>query len=452
MKHIIYNHLTKIAAVAAVLAGFAMTSCVDEPDMFRPTDGVPTLYYIRPVDVSASDSLMTEGYMDNQVCLVGENLRSIHELWFNDKPAILNTSYMTDNTLIVTIPGEIPGVVSDKIYMITSSKDTVTFDFHVIIPAPTLSSMSCEYAYAGDEVTIYGDYFIDDPNVPFEISFSDDVPVTEITSISKTAVSFIIPQGAAEGPVSVTSVYGTTESNFHYLDSRGMMFDFDGLTGLVDHGWHSRTIQNTDGITGNYVQLGDGSTQMSEDGGWNDSQFAFEYWCGSWDNPQNVTSGEGIALNNLVDFSDFQNMSLKFEMCVPSSNAWSAGAMQIAFAGYDRITYSGNPIAGYDGVVAPPSGYLFSGESGDHGSFGRAIYRQWYSSSNGSFDTDDEWITVTIPLSEFTYDRLGAATTLVPSSPADFASLTIFVVGGGINGTVCTPVIRIDNIRAVPNR
>ena len=50
MKHIIYNHLTKIAAVAAVLAGFAMTSCVDEPDMFRPTDGVPTLYYIRPVD------------------------------------------------------------------------------------------------------------------------------------------------------------------------------------------------------------------------------------------------------------------------------------------------------------------------------------------------------------------------------------------------------------------
>ena len=165
-----------------------------------------------------------------------------------------------------------------------------------------------------------------------------------------------------------------------------------------------------------------------------------------------MTSGEGIALNNLVDFSDFQNMSLKFEMCVPSSNAWSAGAMQIAFAGYDRITYSGNPIAGYDGVVAPPSGYLFSGDSGDHGSFGRAIYRPWYSSSNGSFDTDDEWITVTIPLSEFTYDRLGAATTLVPSSPADFASLTIFVVGGGINGTACTPVIRIDNIRAVPNR
>ena len=446
------NYIRYMAALAAAVAGFSLTSCVDEPDKFRPTDGVPTVYYVRPVDVEAADSLLTEVYMENQICIVGDNLRSVYELWFNDQEAILNTSYMTDNTLIVSVPGTIPSLVTDKMYLVTAARDTVAYDFSVIVPAPSLNSMSCEYASAGDEVTIYGDYFIDDPNVPLEITFPDDVPVTEITSITQTAVSFIVPDGAAEGPIAVTSIYGTAESNFHYLDSRGFLFDFDGGTGLSNHGWHDRTIQDTDGISGNYVQLGDGATAMSADGGWNDSQFAFEYWCGSWDNPQNMTSGNGMALNNLVDFSDFENMSLKFEMCVPSDYPWSAGAMQIAFAGYDRVTYSGNPIEGYDGVVAGANAYIFNGESGDHGSYGRAIYRPWYSADGGSFDTGDEWITVTIPVSDFRYDRLGAVTTLVPSSPADFASLTIFVVGGGVNGTECTPVIRIDNIRAVPNR
>lgn len=453
MRHIYSSYMRLIAAAAAAAAGLLLISCEDEPDRFRQADGVPTVHYIRPVDVNAADSLMTGAYMDNQICIVGENLRSIYELWFNDQPAILNTSYMTDNTLIVTVPGTIPALVTDKMYMITASRDTVTYDFSVLVPGPTVSSMSCEYAEAGSEATIYGDYLIDDPNVPISIVFSGDVPVTEITSIERTAVSFIVPEGAAEGPVTVTTIYGTEESAFHYLDSRGFMFDFDeGGTGLSNHGWHDRLIQDVDGIRGNYVQLGDGQTAMTEDGGWNDSQFSFEYWCGSWDTPQNMTSGNGMALNNLVDFTDFANMSLKFEMCVPSDYPWSAGAMQIAFEGYDRVTYSGYEIEGYTGTVASANMYVFNGESGDSGSFGRAIYRPWTSAANGSFHTSDEWITVTIPLSNFIYDRLGAVTSTVPSSPADFASLSIFVVGGGINGIECTPIIRLDNIRAVPNR
>ena len=63
-----------------------------------------------------------------------------------------------------------------------------------------------------------------------------------------------------------------------------------------------------------------------------------------------------------------------------------------------------------------------------------------------------KWVTVTVPISNFTLDRLGAAAESVPSSPGDFASLTFFVVGGGVNGTECTPIIKLDNIRAVPNK
>ena len=66
--------------------------------------------------------------MANTICLVGENLRSVYELYFNDQKAILNTSYITDHTLMVDVPKEIPSVVTDKIYMVTKAKDTIDYD------------------------------------------------------------------------------------------------------------------------------------------------------------------------------------------------------------------------------------------------------------------------------------------------------------------------------------
>ena len=77
------------------------------------------------------------------------------------------------------------------------------------------------------------------------------------------------------------------------------------------------------------------------------------------------------------------------------------------------------------------------------------MYRPW--TETGSYDTGNKWVTVTIPLTSFTLDNKGATTSQVPSSAADFASLTMFVYGGGVNGTECKPIIKIDNIRVVPN-
>ena len=54
-------------------------------------------------------------------------------------------------------------------------------------------------------------------------------------------------------------------------------------------------------------------------------------------------------------------------------------------------------------------------------------------------------------ISEFKYGFSGAAATGTLTAD-DFTSLTIFVVSGGITGTECNPVIKIDNIRAVPNK
>lgn len=440
--------INKILVALASLAGLLAVSCNEKPGEFEMTEGIPTVYYVRPVDVASADSLLTGAYMDNMICIVGENLKSVYQLYFNDQKAILNNSYITNNTLLVNVPGSIPELVTDKMYLITAAQDTVKYDFSVIIPGPTISSMSCEYVPVGETATIYGDYFIDDPNVPFTLTFPNDVPVTEIISLTKNAVTFKVPEGAVEGKVTISTIYGTQSSSFHYMDSRGMMFEFDGLTNLTNHGWHNRVISNEGGLTGNYVQLGDGSTSLNVSS-WGDGQFAFEYWCGDWNSPQNITSGDGIALYNLVDFTDFKNMSLKFEMFIPSSNPWSDAAMQICFEGVDKVTLSGNPIDGYDSVLGA-NAYAFNNEANNLGSWGRALYRPWVSA--GSYHTDDQWVTVTIPFTEFKYDKDGNVTDNVAQTDKDFGSLTIFMIGGGVAGVECTPIVKIDNIRAVPNR
>lgn len=433
------------------LTAFAATfsSCEDQPDKFELTGGVPEVKYIRMPYLSQADSLIVEANLSSIICLVGNNLTSIKEMYFNDQKAQLNTSYITSHTMIVQVPENIPNEVSDKIYMVTNGQDTVSYDFHVIVPKPIVSSMSCEFAQAGSAVTIYGNYFVDDPNVPLTVILPDGQKVTNFTGFTQSAITFTMPECTTEGTISVSSIYGEGKSTFHYLETRGIMFDFDGLTGLGNHGWHNRDILSDEtSITGNFVQLGNGTVKMSEDGGWDDSNFAFEYWCGSWDTPQNITSGDGIALNNLVDFTDYANMVLKFEMYIPSAYPWSAGAMQICFEGVDKVTYSGYAIDGFSSVASPQA-KVFNGEDG-MGEWGRAIYRPW--ATEGSFHTEDQWITVTIPLTSFNFNKDGAVTSDVPKSAADFASLTIFVLGGGVNGTECTPVIKLDNIRAVPNK
>ena len=105
------NNIFKPLSLAAMLlAGMSLTSCKDQPDKFELTDGTPSVNYIRCMSSEvkgtneAADTHYTNGELvesaspQSTLCLVGDNLRSVYEIWFNDKKAILNTSYITDNT------------------------------------------------------------------------------------------------------------------------------------------------------------------------------------------------------------------------------------------------------------------------------------------------------------------------------------------------------------------
>ncbi|MBR6457422.1 MAG: hypothetical protein IKS71_02380 [Bacteroidales bacterium] len=438
------NTFAKFAlyAAAVMMLGFLASSCEDEPDKFELASGVPTVYYVRPMAAAAADSLLTGAYMGNGICIVGDNLRSVYKMFFNDQEAVLNNSYITDHTILVNVPNEIPGEVSNKMYLITQAADTVKYDFQVLVPGPVINSMSNEYAAPGSIATLYGDYFVDDPNVPLEL-FVGETKAT-VKKITKGAIQFEVPATAVEGAIKVTNIYGKATSSFHYKDSRGMLFNFDTDPHPANHGWHAMVIETDEtALDGNFLRLGDPGVTMDEDGGWNDSNFSFEYWPGDWDDPK--TYADSPRLTDFVDFSDWENMSFKFELYIPKSNPWMAGSMQIICAGVDKITDGGDGVVDIYGVTTAGANNNFFHD----GPLPRGLYTPW--AATGSFDTGDEWITITLPYSNFIYTETGGIATGT-LKPTDFTSLTIFVWSGGIKGTECKPVMKIDNIRAVPNK
>lgn len=438
-----YNLYKFLAGAFVISAAAGFTACNDQPDKFEMTSGVPTIKYIRLTDPEKSDSLLDQAYMETTICLVGNNLTSIHKLWFNDQPAILNTSLITDHTLIVDIPSKIPDEITDKIYMETRDGQFCEYDFTVLVPNPVITSLHNEWVKAGDEAVLFGRYFVDDPNAPIQITMPGNiaVPHDNITSLSETEIHFIVPEECegTSGQISVATLYGSSRSPFYFHDQRGMLFDFDGISPLnfTDNCWHAKAaIEDENSLSGHYIQFGNGDAVM-DDGTWDDSNFFAEYWAGTWDLVY-PSYGQGMLLNDLVDFTNWQNMSLKFEMQVPSSNPWNAAAMQIIVASGDQIH------------LWEASWDFFNVEGPQQAP--RAMYRPWQSAPNGEYHTNGEWVTVTIPFDAFVYNYEGGAAYSSITGPDSFGSFQMCIVGGGVaTEKECTPIIRVDNIRAVEN-
>ena len=433
-----------VAALA--MMGCFMTACEDQPDKYEIADGVPTLKYVRSPLPEEADSLLVGAYLGNTVCLVGDNLRSIYELYFNDQKATLNTSYMTDHTVLVDIPKNIPEEVTNKIYMVTKSGEKVDFDFSVMVPAPVVSSMSCEYAPAGSEAVLYGDYFVDDPNVPLTISMLGDITVEgeQITSITKTAVKFIVPEGAVQGNIRVKSIYGTGQSVFQYKDTRNILFDWDGkYEGALAAGnsWNGdnekkgQILASVPPVDEKYMVMGPATLSGGQ---W---QTPGEYLMMYWPDP-NATEG-CVPLYNLPQFKKMledykiEELALKFEVYVPTSNPWMAEGMQIRFTSLDEVSMSNQT-----------QDYIWNDdESHEEGKAPRGVWVPW--EETGSYDTNNQWVTVTLKISEFNKLVSGLASD-TEFTQDRFAGLSIFLRGGGVDGKECEPIICIDNIRVVP--
>ena len=408
-----YKLLNGLICILSLFSVMTLQSCKKEDHTFQLADGAPTIRYVRVPDINVSDSLLTSAFLGNSIAIIGENLTSVSEIWFNDQKGILNTSLITDKVIIVSVPKEIPSIVTDKIYFINKSKtDTIGYGFNILVPQPEVVEMVCEYVKAGEVATLRGNYFLpvsgsDNPNV----IFTPNVKATQIVSHSPTEIKVIVPTGATEGPIAVESRYGTTRSTFHFRDTRGMITNYDADYPIVNSWGRAGRLEEDPAyvLSGKYLKLSGSFGDPGEWTGGSESDALSHYW------------GSDNGKTGPLFKTEPANSVMKFEANVPVK--WSAVGLSFIFA-----------------AAGTSNGPLYEDAKP------RGIWMPWR--DIGDYQTDG-WVTVSIPISEFKYNGGGTA---LSDLPAAFDNLNIFLANRGLPyvGTPCDPVILIDNLRIVP--
>ena len=212
--------------------------------------GQPRITYVRITAPESSDSLLVGAGQGRLIAIMGENLGKTVEAWFNDQRAVLTPTYITNTSILVSVPTQIPLVITNKIKLIFSDGTQLLYDFVVQISKPVVNSMLCEYVNAGDKAVIRGDYFY----APLKVIFAGGAE-GQIVSVKDQEIEVTVPAGAQAGPIIVKSNFGETASNFMFRDNRPKIIDGD-----PHEGWWGTYLVTAPGasdpqkISGNYYR------------------------------------------------------------------------------------------------------------------------------------------------------------------------------------------------------
>jgi len=214
--------------------------------------GEPRVKYIRITDPESADSLLVGAGQGNLVAIIGENLGNAREIWFNDQKAYLATTYITNTSILVSVPSQIPVDVSNKLKIVFSNGKTLLHDFKTLISEPTISRMLNEYTLTGDVAVIKGNYFY----APLTVTFTGGVQ-GEVVAIDDQEVQVRVPVGAQPGQITIKTNFGETKSDFWFRDNRNIFLSSDPYTGW----WNESFVVKTPGagaplaINGNYIRV-----------------------------------------------------------------------------------------------------------------------------------------------------------------------------------------------------
>jgi hypothetical protein len=225
----------------SVLMVFGMASCRKYNDRGTGGTGAPKITRVRyvsktdtiknvshPVNLDSSnvyddiklvkfDSTVTQGRLNTQYAIIGENLLNTTHVYFNGTEVYFNPALVSDKTIIVTIGSNVPfGPSQSNKLTVVTTQGKVDYDFSIAQPPPVITSFAPLAAGAGDIVTITGSVFSDIVSVKF-----DDTPAEIVGTPTTTEIKVKVPAGIVQAYVYVTTAGGTTKSaasfGFKYL-------------------------------------------------------------------------------------------------------------------------------------------------------------------------------------------------------------------------------------------
>lgn len=404
---------TRVSIISRLLVALFIGILFQACERNESSVNFPVINYVRITDVAKSDSLVYHAYMGSTIAIIGEDLKDVDEIWFNDQKAFVNFSFVTSTSIIVTVPNVIPSKITNLMLLINSNKtDTLKYPFGVDVPPPFLSALLCEYVEDGETAVIQGNFFINDPSSPLKVFFPGNLEGI-VQSISLNEIKAKVPQGAGVGPIQVKSIYGTTRSTFYFRDDRNIILDYDIRS--TGGSWRGGTIRSdANSLKGNYLMLKGQLDDNQESEDFAGGGFVSELWSDANGRPQgNFFTGSSA------------DYLFKFEANVI---VWTGAYLNICFGPW------ASSVSPYQNQL-----YWANGNA-------RGLWKPWEGSSTGSFKTNG-WITVTIPMADIKYNNAFAP---LAFDPTKAGSLTFWMKGPAATvGAKSDVEIYFDNVRIV---
>lgn len=197
MKKIKINYVWSLFLLASLASGLSGCSSDDN-------GGAAPM--IESVSAAADEVLtpVTVGYADNLYIIHGSGFATTQKIYFNDKDTYFNSTMVTDTDIFVVIDRDTPYAdASNKLRVVTANGEA-EFDFVVAPPAPGMHSFNPINAADGEEITIYGSFFLN------PVVTVGGVPA-EIVSSTLTKIHAILPPGSQLKTVKVETISGSSE-------------------------------------------------------------------------------------------------------------------------------------------------------------------------------------------------------------------------------------------------
>ncbi len=209
---------------------------------------------IRTVPV-AFDSTTTLGQPGRMYAILGENLQKTTAIYFNDISVYFNPAFVTNTSIIVTIPVTTPFSGSNKVKVVTSSGQT-EFGFSIKQPAPVITNIDQLAGNAGDIITITGTTFDNVSAVSFGTANA------EITAKTTTELKVKVPAGVTSTTVAVTTPGGKVAYGIPF-GFKYALFEDALIPGWTAAGYNGKPTVPSKGV----VKRGTASMQYDYTGG-----------------------------------------------------------------------------------------------------------------------------------------------------------------------------------------
>lgn len=238
----IRNSSHSLLVASAFLMVLILGACKEEDEI---NVGPPVIERVRTTDPTTVDSSFTYTTLGSTIAILGNNLLGTQQVYLNDYPLGVNTAYVTNSSVIVTVADSVPTVATDPnvpntLRLVNKSGEAV-ISFQTLPPAPQVLQVKNQYVKPGDDLVLFGRYFYFVDTVYFP--GTDNFVTTGIeTNSSGNTLRVKVPEGmdfSESQSISIHSKSGSSavNRNTQIYAGKGMVADFD-TNGALEWPWN----------------------------------------------------------------------------------------------------------------------------------------------------------------------------------------------------------------------